>query len=164
MDSFGIIFEGFLKVVHGKEKIKDSCIQKFKDLSSVLICNNQVLKNIFVKQMDKIGIDIKPCVDWNILNRHIEDAIYTPSIVFIYTEDYNCIDTKILESLKANKEKKNFIVVFLIGSRAQIISTLEIGDFFITTPYVLETLKNVLDMSYELLNEAKIVTSNKFRK
>lgn len=159
IDNFGIIFEGFLKIVHCKEKTKESCIEKFKDLSSILICTNQVLKNTLIKQMDKIGVDIKPCANWNILNKHIEDAIYTPSIVFIYTEDYNCVDTKILESLKVNKEKKNFIVVFLIGNKAQIISTLEIGNFFITTPYVLETLKNVLDMSYEMLNENKIVIS-----
>lgn len=148
-DAFKIMFDGFLKLSNEEQNLDEIYTDKFKNLSSVIICNNTVLRSVVVKQAEKFQMDIKFCSNWKILNDHVKDAIYLPFIVFIYIDDYNQISDEIYQSLKENKEKKKFIVVFLIGNTKQIKNSLKIGDFFITTPYVLNTFKKVLDLSYE---------------
>ncbi|ASM37288.1 hypothetical protein [Campylobacter sputorum] len=148
VNNFSICFNGFLKLGYNDDDTNKTYSDKFKNLSSVLLCNNLTLKNIIIKQVEKFHMDIKPCENWEILNEHIKSRIYLPAIVFIYIDDYNGISDEMYQSLQENKKKKNFVIVFFIGNRNQINRDLQIGDFFITSPYTINTLKNVLDLSY----------------
>lgn len=97
------------------------------------------------KYLDFIGIDVKPCREWDVVKRHVRDMIFRPDVVFIDESLLQSID----ESLQNDIAEKKIALVVLKNTSAQTSLNPKIRVLSLPQLYLPDMLVCVLNEAYE---------------
>ena len=96
------------------------------------------------KNLEFIGIDVKPSSEWSIVKRHIEDMIFRPGAVFIEENLLGEID----DALTALLIEKKIALVVLKNTNAAINLNPKIRIWTLPQPYLPDSLVRILNEAY----------------
>lgn len=120
-------------------------IKNPKNFSALVAEPNPYSFNIIKKDLDFIGIDVKPCREWDVVKRHVRDMIFRPDVVFIDESLLQSID----ESLQNDIAEKKIALVVLKNTSAQTSLNPKIRALWLPQPYLPDMLVRVLNEAYE---------------
>lgn len=125
--------------------IKSLKIKNPKKISALVAEPNLYAFNILKKDLEFIGIDVKPSGDWSIIKRHIEDMIFHPNIVFIKES----LLSEINDALVAILIEKKIALVVLKTTNSAVNLNPKIRVWTLDQPYLSDTLVHILNEAYE---------------
>ena len=120
-------------------------IKNPKNFSVLVAEPNPYSFNIIKKDLEFIGIDVKPCREWDVVKRHVRDMIFRPDVVFIDESLLQSID----ESLQNDIAEKKIALVVLKNTSAQTSLNPKIRALSLPQPYLPDMLVCVLNEAYE---------------
>ena len=120
-------------------------IKNPKNFSALVAEPNPYSFNIIKKDLEFIGIDVKPSNEWSIVKRHIEDMIFRPNVVFIEESLLREID----DALATLLIEKKIALVVLKTTNAAVNLNLKIRVWTLVQPYLSDTLVRILNEAYE---------------
>ena len=125
--------------------MKSFKIKNPKNFSALVAEPNLYAFNILKKDLEFIGIDVKPSGDWSIIKRHIEDMIFRPNVVFIDESLLREIDG----ALSTLLIEKKIALVVLKTTNAVVNLNPKIRVWTLDQPYLSDTLVHILNEAYE---------------
>ena len=120
-------------------------IKNPKNFSALVAEPNPHSFNIIKKDLEFIGIDVKPSNEWSIVKRHIEDMIFRPNVVFIEESLLREIDG----ALSTLLIEKKIALVVLKTTNAAINLNPKIRVWTLVQPYLSDTLVRILNEAYK---------------
>lgn len=120
-------------------------IKNPKNFSALVAEPNPYSFNIIKKDLEFIGIDVKPSNEWSIVKRHIEDMIFRPNVVFIEESLLREID----DALSTLLIEKKIALVVLKTTNAAVNLNPKIRVWTLDQPYLSDTLVRILNEAYE---------------
>ncbi len=120
-------------------------IKNPKNFSALVAEPNPHSFNIIKKDLEFIGIDVKPSNEWSIVKRHIEDMIFRPNVVFIEESLLREIDG----ALSTLLIEKKIALVVLKTTNAAVNLNPKIRVWTLVQPYLSDTLVRILNEAYE---------------
>ena len=120
-------------------------IKNPKNFSALVAEPNPYSFNIIKKDLEFIGIDVKPSNEWSIVKRHIEDMIFRPNVVFIEESLLREID----DALATLLIEKKIALVVLKTTNAAVNLNPKIRVWTLDQPYLSDTLVRILNEAYE---------------
>ncbi|MDO5045956.1 hypothetical protein [Campylobacter sp.] len=126
--------------------LKEIKLKKTKNFSALIAEDNLYAFNILKKDLEFIGIDVKPSYDWEIIKRHIEDTIFNPDIVFIQSSMLRFIN---IDEIQNSLIEKNIPLVIIKNDSDFIAIDSKIYAQYLPQPYTADTLINILNNAHE---------------
>ncbi len=120
-------------------------IKNPKNFSALIAEPNPHSFNIIKKDLEFIGIDVKPSNEWSIVKRHIEDMIFRPNVVFIEESLLREID----DALATLLIEKKIALVVLKTTNDPVNLDQKIRVWTLVQPYLSDTLVCILNEAYE---------------
>ncbi|MFL1706423.1 hypothetical protein ACHJH3_05405 [Campylobacter sp. MOP7] len=117
-------------------------INKNNNIKALIAENNSHAFKILKKDLELIGVEVKPSGDWRIIKRHIEDVIFNPDIVFIQSAIINTAAFKEIESFFVDK---NIAMVIIKNNKYQYKLDSKIYIQYLPQPYTPDVLINILN-------------------
>ena len=119
-------------------------IKNPKNFSVLVAESNPNAFFVLRKNLEFIGIDVKPSSEWSIVKRHIEDMIFRPGAVFIEENLLSEID----DALTALLIEKKIALVVLKNTNAAINLNPKIRVWTLPQPYLPDSLVRILNEAY----------------
>ena len=120
-------------------------IKNPKNFSALIAEPNPHSFNIIKKDLEFIGIDVKPSNEWGIVKRHIEDMIFRHNVVFIEESLLREID----DALSKLLIEKNIALVVLKTTNNPVNLDPKIRVWTLIQPYLSDSLVRILNEAYE---------------
>ncbi|WP_169752248.1 hypothetical protein [Campylobacter mucosalis] len=103
-----------------------------------------------------MGIKVNPKNDYEIIRRHIEDAIYFPAVIFIHKDILTRPGE--FETLMRYKRVKKYSIVAICDGASDLPVYMEDEVIILKTPFTYDTIVGILNVCYVRQNPKKYTT------